>query len=170
MKAQLVGGKNIQYDKVLEEKNLPDYWYRKYQLTLYRWRRYYGIKSRSNTNPMLDVLVERAALMHTKMQYYESPDFETDTGVKIENPLYMGEYDKMVKSMLKTIDQIQKYTEAKPKATSKSVSLDLKSTVKELEKLKDAELDNEIRSLIGGTETEIESSVEGEEEETEISG
>ena len=160
-----VGGNKFSYDKILEDKNLPEYWHRKYQLTLARWRKFYGLRARNKVNPMLEMLVERAAVLHTKMQYYESPDFSTHTGLQIENPLYMGKYDAMLKTILKTAEQIQKYTEAVPKATSKNLNLKLEATVKELKKLNDGELDNELRALVGGSKAQVVATVIGEEEE-----
>jgi hypothetical protein len=146
-------GKYAAYDRAIEEKALPEYWYKKYRIVFSRWRKHYGLKRRVYSNPMLEVLVERAALLHIKMQYYEHPDFVDETGVRIENPMYMGKYDEMLKSILRTIEQIQKYTEAKPKAPSKSLRVN--TTIQELNKLNDEQLDKEIRQIISTGEDEV---------------
>ena len=165
VKTVLKDGKEIGYDKVMFEKQLPEYWYRKYVLTYKKFRRHYGIKR--GANPIHEVLLEKIALISTKMLYYESPDFFKETGVPIENPLYMGKYDDLLKQMVRLIDQIQRYTEAKPVATSKSANLkiNVNTTAKELKELSDADIDTQIRQLVSGAEEPIEVSVDGETEE-----
>ena len=157
-------GKQISYDKVLEDKCLPPYWHRKYLLCHARWRRYYKVKARINVNPMLEMLIERAAVLHTKMQYYEHPDFQAETGVPIDNPLYMGKYDDMLKTILKTADQIQRYTESKPKAVEKKAVLKVTANITkdELKGINNDVLDSEIKRLISGEEVTSEEVIEGE--------
>jgi hypothetical protein len=155
IKALVKDGKEFSYDKIFEDKNLPEYWLRKYQLAHARWRRYYDMRARSkDNNPMHEVLVERMALIHTKMQWMEHPDFEKETGMKIENPLYMGAYDNLLKQMVKLADQIQKYTEAKPKAVARKETkkLTVTATAKDIKELKDDQLNAAIRELISGEE------------------
>ena len=159
-------GIEISYDKILEDKELPEYWHRKYILTHTRWRKFYGMRARNrDINPMHEVLVERISLLHVKMQYFESPDFKEDTGLNIENPLYMGKYDEMLKSMVKIVEQIQKYTESRPKAVAKKATLKLTAnvTVDELKDIKDDILDAEIAKLISGEEDTSEEIVDGTE-------
>jgi len=159
-------GIEISYDKILEDKELPEYWHRKYILTHTRWRKFYGMRARNrDINPMHEVLVERISLLHVKMQYFESPDFKEDTGLNIENPLYMGKYDEMLKSMVKIVEQIQKYTESRPKAVAKKAVLKLKAnvTADELKDLKNDVLDAEIAKLISGEEVAPEETIDGTE-------
>ena len=159
-------GIEISYDKILEDKELPEYWHRKYILTHTRWRKFYGMKARNrDINPMHEVLVERISLLHVKMQYFESPDFKKDTGLNIENPLYMGKYDEMLKSMVKIVEQIQKYTESRPKAVAKKATLKLTAnvTADELKEIKNDVLDAEIAKLISGEEVAPEETVDGTE-------
>ena len=111
---------------------------------------------------MHEVLVERMALIHTKMQYMEHPDFEEDTGMKIENPAYMGAYDNLLKQMVKLADQIQKYTEVKPKAPIEKKSLSISATAKDIKELKDEQLNKAIRELISGEEGAAEEIDSGE--------
>ena len=159
-------GIEISYDKILEDKELPEYWHRKYILTHTRWRKFYGMKARNrDINPMHEVLVERISLLHVKMQYFESPDFKEDTGLNIENPLYMGKYDDMLKSMVKIVEQIQKYTESRPKAVAKKATLKLTAnvTADELKEIKNDVLDAEIERLISGEKVTPEETVDGTE-------
>ena len=159
-------GIEISYDKILEDKELPEYWHRKYILTHTRWRKFYGMRARNrDINPMHEVLVERISLLHVKMQYFESPDFKEDTGLNIENPLYMGKYDDMLKSMLKIVEQIQKYTESRPKAVAKKATLKLTAnvTADELKEIKNDVLDAEIERLISGEKVTPEETVDGTE-------
>jgi len=161
-------GKLLSYDKILEDKNLPDYWLRKYNLAHARWRRYYGMRGRSGEiNPMHEVLVERMALIHTKMQWMEHPDFEEETGMKIENPLYMGAYDNLLKQMVKLADQIQKYTEPKPKAAIEKKSLTVTATAKDIKELKDEQLNAAIKELISGEEGAVKAIAGGEADQEE---
>jgi len=159
-------GIEISYDKILEDKELPEYWHRKYILTHTRWRKFYGMRARNrDINPMHEVLVERISLLHVKMQYFESPDFKEDTGLNIENPLYMGKYDDMLKSMVKIVEQIQKYTESRPKAVAKKATLKLTAnvTADELKEIKNDVLDAEIERLISGEKVTPEETVDGTE-------
>ena len=159
-------GIEISYDKILEDKELPEYWHRKYILTHTRWRKFYGMRARNrDINPMHEVLVERISLLHVKMQYFESPDFKEDTGLNIENPLYMGKYDEMLKSMVKIVEQIQKYTESRPKTVSKKATLKLTAnvTADELKEIKNDVLDAEIAKLISGEEVAPEETIDGTE-------
>lgn len=165
-KVTTADGKELRYDKILEDKELPPYWHRKYVLSHTRWRRYYGMKARNkDINPMHEILVERIALIHTKMQYFESPDFKKDTGMNIENPLYMGKYEELLKAMIKVVDQIQKYTEARPKAVAKKATLNVTAeiTAEELKKLDNDTLNDEISKLISGEETPVEETPNGAE-------
>lgn len=161
-------GKKLSYDKILEDKELPDYWHRKYLLVHARWRAYYGMKARSkDINPMHEILVERIALLHVRMQYFESPDFLKATGLKIENPLYMGKYDELLKTMVKLVDQIQKYTEARPKAVTKKAVLKITAniTAEELKQLDNDTINAEISKLISGEEAPAEETPAGTEVE-----
>lgn len=161
-------GKELSYDKLLEDKALPPYWQRKYRLAYRRFRKFYGIGAR-NSNPMHEILLEKIAYLSTKMMYYESPDFIEETGVPIENPLYMGKYDTLIKSMVKLVEQMQKYTEAKPITTveKKSLNLSVKATAKELKELSNEELDSEIARLLDGGKGTPKEITSGEEPERE---
>jgi hypothetical protein len=164
-KTQAEDGKMIVYDQIIEGKNLPPYWYRKYLLFYKRYRRYYGIKARSG-NPMHDLLLEKIALLNAKMLYYESPDFFEKTGVPIESPLYMGKYDELLKQMVKLVNQFQNFTEPKPKSPlkkeTKNFNLNVNASTEELKQLADSELDNQIRVLISTAKGAIEEAPDGE--------
>lgn len=161
-------GKELSYDKLLEDKSLPPYWQRKYRLAYRRFRKFYGIGAR-NSNPMHEILLEKIAYLSTKMMYYESPDFFAETGVPIENPVYMGKYDTLIKSMVKLVEQMQKYTEPKPVTTikKKNLNLSVNTTAKELKELSNADLDNEIARLLGGAKGTPKEITSGETAERE---
>lgn len=149
--------------KIVEDKELPPYWFKRYRNTYLRYRKFYGITgSGKGLSPMHEILIEKVAYLSVKMLYFESPDFLKETGLNIENPLYMGKYDNQIKAMVKLIEQLQKYTEPKPIARSEKKILTLNTTAQEIKELKDADLNRAISEIISGKETTAEQAADGE--------
>ena len=142
------------YEKLIEDKNLPAYWYQKYSLFYRRLRKHYGIV-RYKGNPLQEVLLEKIAYVSIKMQYIESPDFYKETGIPIENPIYLDKWDSILKIMLKFIEQMQKYTEPKPPQKKETKKL-VVNINKDLKEIPDADLNSVIRQLTSGEEEAIE--------------
>jgi hypothetical protein len=149
--------------RVVEDKELPPYWYQRYRNTYLRYRKFYGITGNAKgLSPMHEILIEKVAYLSVKMLYYESPDFFKETGLNIENPLYMGKYDNQIKAMVKLIEQLQKYTEPKPVARSVKKVLTVNTTAQEIKELKDADLNRAITEIISGKEIVTEQAPDGE--------
>jgi hypothetical protein len=82
----------------------------------------------------------------------ESPEFYEETGIRIESPTYLGEYNKILLSLVKLSEQIMKYTETTKKET---VTKNLSVQMKEIEVMTDDELNSELRRFIGGGKAKI---------------
>jgi hypothetical protein len=136
-----------QYKKLMDQKSLPDFWQKKYQLIYARLRKYYKITA-TLTNPMFDIILEKTAYYTAKLRYMESNDF-AESGYDVNDPSSIILMSNMVQTLMKSCEQAMKYSETMKKSST-SKSFDVK--IKAISQLSDKELNERLRGIVGGSE------------------
>ncbi len=142
--------KVMRYKKFIDEKSLPSDWQRLYRLEYRRIRSYYKKFMRID-NPVYNIIFEKVAYISIKLRYIESDEFAKNTEVDIEDPLFLKEYNNLISTLNKTMEQVMKYTEVAKKSIKKE---ELRLSIN-AQSMTDKELNEHLQQIIDRREVGI---------------
>lgn len=157
---------HLHFKRYLFPKGLPEEWEKVYRLTFKRLKRYYW-KEKYVTNPIMAIILERIAYTQARLQYMESDDYTKNFPGLTEKLDFEKKHNSIQKDLLKSMEQLMKYTEVKVVPNRVNVKVQKKriETSEDVQQLSDNELQRQIKGYLESTTV----TVRGEAKETEPS-